>query len=176
MTYFITIDSTNQITGLYSDDVDYQKPPKGSIKLKTADSNKLLNGFTNWTYVSGSLVDNNDVLRDKRNYVKGIVKDNFILSSNNPIFINDIAYQGNIDSIIKLDAIKRLSELLLDPNVIFYDANNKPNTLTIDAATNIIKTLSGIYQDKFKNKQALMVQIDIATSEAELDTILASLI
>lgn len=88
-----------------------------------------------------------------------------------PVTVAGITYFGGDASATKLDAAKRLTELVGLAEVTFFDVDNIGHILTIAEATQVIVALAVKYQADFAKKQGLYVDIASATTLAELSTI-----
>lgn len=57
MAYFVTVDSSSNITGLYSDVAGYAPVPTGATQISDADGDTLRhNQMANYQYITGALV------------------------------------------------------------------------------------------------------------------------
>jgi hypothetical protein len=97
---------------------------------------------------------------------------------NVPIEVNGVFFNGGYDSVLKLDAARRLVlesiNLGLAPpetTVTFFDANNVGHAYSVEDALVIVLTLGNLVQGYFSNKQAKMTAIDEATTVAEVEAV-----
>jgi len=56
MSYYITIDSTSRITGLYTNEPGYPDLPSNPILISDTDAETLKAGFTEFAYVNNAVV------------------------------------------------------------------------------------------------------------------------
>lgn len=63
MAFFVTTDTSNLITGLYTDDGDFADPPVGAVQVTIADFALLRSGRGKYKFINGVLVDNLDLAR-----------------------------------------------------------------------------------------------------------------
>lgn len=104
---------------------------------------------------------------DKRNEIRSAFKG----ESEAPVLYNGISWHGGYDSGIKLDAAKRLAGIAGQESVRFYDTKNVGHDFVLSEATAVVVAVSAAYQVAFSKKQALMVQIDNATTDNDLECI-----
>lgn len=82
-----------------------------------------------------------------------------------------IVFHGGYESVMRLDAARRLTIEGGGTTVDFTDVNNIPHTLSLADAKTVCLTIGSDYQAKFAQKQAWSIQIDNATTIAGLPTI-----
>jgi len=88
-----------------------------------------------------------------------------------PQTVGGITYHGGFESVIRLDAAKRLAEDLSQSDVTLFDVDNVGHTLSIADATEVIQTLGQQTQTDFAKKQGLLVDIENAANSATADGI-----
>lgn len=76
-------------------------------------------------------------------------------------------WNGGLASALRLDGGKRLAIETGQQSVVFYDIYNLPHDLPFHDASQVIYTVAGAFRVDFDHKQALMVEIDAATTPAE---------
>ena len=113
----------------------------------------------------------NPPLEQLKEIKKNVIRNSFNIDSINDVIVDGVSYHGGMDSAMKLEAAQRFAELAGSPTVVFYDITNKKNVLKIDVAKHIVLTIVDDFQVKLSKKQAAMIKIDSAKTEAALNKI-----
>ena len=87
------------------------------------------------------------------------------------VTVNGVDFHAGYDSGMRLDAARRLAELAGLTEVTFTDTSNSPHTYSLADAAYIVLMVASDYQTKFQQKQAWAIEIDEATTIAELPVI-----
>lgn len=132
-------------------------------------------GLTVITPLEAVATLNTFVLSDSKAVKRDEIHAAFAIAAALPVTdINSIVWSGGFDSAIKMDAAKRMAELAALTSVALFDADNVQHDLTIAEAEAVILVVGADYQTKFATKQALMVAVEAATTEAGLDAVVVS--
>jgi hypothetical protein len=89
-----------------------------------------------------------------------------------PVSALTFDWNPGYDSVLKLDAAKRLAEAASFADVTFFDFSNAPHVLTIAEATEVIMAIANHYSLEFTKKQQKSVQLVNATTLQEVKDIL----
>jgi len=147
----------------------------GNLKLLTVPelSAAKVDGIADWVKPVQTAPSESEQLLANKGYKKSGIRSDFSIAIDEDVIHNSITWNGGYDSVLKLDAAKRLASLNSLTTVDFFDINNVANTLTIIEAEEVIKVLGADYQGKFVIKQSLFVDIDNAVDQDELDLIVS---
>lgn len=85
---------------------------------------------------------------------------------------NLVVWSGGEVSATRLYGAYNLAKETGQASVIFYDNANLPHTLLLADAIQVVVGVATQSRICFDKKQAIMIQIDAATTQAELDLIL----
>lgn len=88
-----------------------------------------------------------------------------------PVPSEGFLWHPGIESAQRLDGAMRLNEKAGQTTVKFFDVDNIGHILTFSEADTVILAVGVDYQTKFGIKKGFMVDIDSATTQAELDAI-----
>lgn len=121
--------------------------------------------FDTYDPVAGSLLENKE---QKKNEIRAA----FNNAATQPVAIAGTAYNGGIDSVLRLDGAKRLAELSGLTTVTFYDIDNAAQVLPIiDDANSVVIAILTAYRLLHDKKQSLMRDIDAATDEKAVNLV-----
>lgn len=84
---------------------------------------------------------------------------------------NLVVWSGGEISATRLYGAYNLAKETGQASVVFYDNANLPHTLLLADAIQVVVGVTGQSRVCFDKKQALMIQIEAATTQAELDLI-----
>lgn len=148
--------------------------PKDVIEVSDDDFLLLSQNPETKKYESGKVVDfvKPFILSDYKSEKRAEIRAKFEkeISSN---FVDSVgrSWNGGFDSVLKMDAARRLVEKMGGSNVSLYDALNVEHKLSNEEAFNVIAEIGSNYQSKFRNKQLLMKAVDSAATKAEIESI-----
>lgn len=112
-----------------------------------------------------------ELLANAKESKKTQIRNEFNASQELSVTVNGVDYSGGFDSAIKLDAAKRLVEVLGAIEVTFYDVRNVGNVLSLAEAQYVVATIAMDYQTKFGIKQVRMVAVENATTIQEVEVV-----
>ena len=148
--------------------------PVNAIEVSDADFVLLSQNPESKKYENGKVVDfvKPFVLSEYKEAKRAEIRAKFEKESSSN-FIDSVgrAWNGGFDSVVKMDAARRLVEAVGGLNVGLFDALNIEHTLSNEAALTVIAEIGGNYQSLFRKKQLMMTAVDGAVSQAEIDAI-----
>lgn len=177
MTIKTTLDNNGIPTAFFNTKVhEKTRIPAAAITITKTQYQEFLlyPGRRRWDYVNSRVIayappfNLTDAIKAKQADIRAA----FNAVKNAPVTVNAVAYNGGYDSGIKIDAAKRMAQMAGLAEVTIFDLANTPQVLSIADAEALILTIGANYQTKFAKKQALLVQAEAATTEAELNAII----
>ena len=110
----------------------------------------------------------------KKQQIRDAFRDAFAAADAPPVDALSLKWNGGYDSALKLDAAKRLAELVGKREVVLYDIYNTGHKMNVTDAETVIIAVGADYQKKFAKKQTLMRQVDAlpdTSTQADIDDI-----
>ncbi len=99
------------------------------------------------------------------------IRSAFAQNENNPVDSLGQTWNGGYESTLKLDAAKRLAELINNTSVTLFDLNNIGHVLNLADAETVIIDVGMVYETLYQKKQGLFADIEAATDRAALEGI-----
>ena len=109
-------------------------------------------------------------LDEIRSAKKSSIRSAYDAACSQSVDVGSVLYDGGFDSAVKLDAAMRLAQTAGAAQVTFYDSENDPHILDMDAALAVVLAVSSAFSAMMDKKQALFKQIETAE---DIDAVLA---
>ena len=118
-----------------------------------------------------SILNANNYIIDGDSFVayKNYIINNILNTSNDPVTIGEVTYNGGADSASAINGAVTLAQTLGETDVKIWDVDNVVATYTFDEALAISAQIAKAYRDAKLAKYDLVAQINACTTQEELD-------